>query len=407
LGSQPGSAPKLGSQKSLRECYNSVLSEESLGTGENAAKYTVQIDRPLVWVDVTTDPKYPCSGWSVEAYTAWKEHCEKRKTQGANQRFVLFINLNMLDTVCTMLRLDPDFLLSLSDEDLILRLDKKFNIAQETNLLLTKFEMPKRPSTLSAWELHLPTQTWGSYVTKWLKELRKQKEGGKDMDKYDLTDVFTTSIVDFKLLYDHAKNLKKLPVKELIASCTDYLQEQIISEQKSKDARTQVGMNTSASNKEDTTEAGHKREKDTGKIFTHSSGAMTAKQARAFMTEAAKLAAPQYPTAGGAAAAPHKTQQPPFLTAFTKLSFFDVGCEGCGKWYKNQPGSKYPYPCHGRCQYEGHPAYNRQLQNGVKWKFPGFCCTWKGMQDKDIPPMILTRLQKYSLAQKRDRGSQQ
>jgi hypothetical protein len=303
-----------------------------------------------------------------------------------------------------MLRIQPDSLLSHSDEELTTRLDQKFNIAQETNLLLIKFSMPKRPPSLSTWELHLPTQEWGAYVTKWLKELRKQQEGGKNLEKYDLTDVFTQSIQEFKLLHDHAKNLKKLPVKELIANCTDYLQEQTVSEQKSKDARTQVGQSIPEKGKEGLSESTPKKEKEQHKGFTATTGPMTAKQARAFITEAAKLAAPANATTGNANQGQAKL--PPFVAVFTKLSFFDVGCEGCGKWYKKQPEAKYPYPCQGKCQYEGHPAYNKFFQNGTKWKYPGYCCTWKGMDDKDIPPIILARLQKYSHGQKRDRNSQ-
>jgi hypothetical protein len=396
---------KQSNPRSLRDCYNSTLSEGSLNTGENSMKYSVQIDRPLVWVDVTVDPKYPCAGWSVEAYTAWKENAEKRKSQGANQRFVLSINLNMLDTICTMLRIAPDLLLGLSDEDLTQKLDAKFNIAQETNLLLIKFSMPQRPNTLKTWELHLPTQAWGAYVTKWLKELRKQEEGGKDLEKYDLTDVFIQSIQEFKLLHDHARNLKKLPVKELIANCTDYLQEQTISEQKSKDARTQVGMTASSTEtkKDDSSENPNKKEKE-WKAFAPTTGPMTVKQARAFMTEAAKLASHPHQAIG--VGAPKQAKLPPFVQTFNKLSFFDVNCEGCGKWYKNQPGNRYPYPCHGKCQYEGHPSQNKQFQAGTKWKYPGFCCTWKGMEDKDIPPEVLSRLQNYSRAPKRDRNQQ-
>jgi hypothetical protein len=407
-GSNISSSAGLGTPsvhpKSLRDCYNSVLSEESLSTGVNSTKYTVQIDRPLVWVDTTTDTKYPCTGWSVEAYTAWKEHCEKRKSQGANQRFVVFINMNMLDTICTMLRFTPEHLLSLSDEDLTQTLDRKFNIAQETNLLLIKFTMPKRPASLSAWELHLPSQDWGTYVTKWLKELRKQSESGKNLEKYDLTDVFIQSIEDFKLLHDHAKNLKKLPVKELMASCTDYLQEQTIIEQKTKDARKQAGY---VSTKEDVAEVTTKKRNGEGHPanLTFPTGTMSAKQARAFLTEAAKLAAPAPPqnTQKGSSVQ-GQTKIPPFVTVFTKLGFFDVGCEGCGKWYKNQPDSKYPYPCHGKCQYEGHPSCNKFYQNGTKWKYPGYCCTWNGMEDKDIPPAILLRLQKYRSGKQQYQG---
>jgi hypothetical protein len=311
--------------------------------------------------------------------------------------------MNMLDTICTMCRLTPEFLLSLTDEDLTQILDKKFNIAQETNLLLIKFTMPKRPASLSTWELHLPSQDWGTYVTRWLKELRKQTEGGKDLDKYDLTDVFIQSIQDFKLLYDHAKNLKKLPVRELMASCTDYLQEQIMTEQKTKDARKQSGEFVP---KEEIVEGASKKKSQDN--LTPANGTLTAKQARAFLTEAAKLATPP-PTSqkGSAAQVTHGQHKiPPFVTVFIKLGFFDVGCEGCGKWYKNQPETKYQYPCHGKCQYEGHPAYNKYYQNGTKWKYPGYCCTWKGMEDKDIPPTILARLQKYSHGQKRDRTPQ-
>jgi len=212
------------------------------------------------------------------------------------------------------------------------------------------------------------------------------------------------------LLYDHAKNLKKLPVKELIASCTDYLQEQTISEQKSKDARTQAG---DCSQKEDVSERASKKNPNDGQIakLTTTGGAMTARQARAFLTEASKLASTAGPSQKenpfkGPASQGKTSVIPPFVTTFIKLGFFDVGCEGCGKWYKNHPDSKYQYPCHGKCQYEGHPSYNKFFQNGTKWKYPGYCCTWKGMEDKDIPPATLARLQKYSHGQKRDRTPQ-
>jgi hypothetical protein len=403
----PYTGPKSGlgstTPMSLRECYNLAMEQESLNSGENSFRYSVQIDRPFTWVDVSVDPKYPCAGWSPEAYTFWKENAEKRKSQGATQKFLMFIHMNMLDTISTMLRIQPEMLMSFSDDRLIRELDSKFNIAQETNLLLMTFSMPARPSNLSSWELHLPTLSWGNYVTKWLKELRKQAEGGKDLEKYDLTDVFIQSIQEFKLLHDHAKNLKKLPVKELIASCTDYLQEQVISEKKSSDARKQTGMQTSeAENKKE----GHIKEKESNKGFSATSGAMTAKQARAFMTEAAKIAQQPPPTPSQSRGPTSQPTLPPFVISFNKLSFFDVGCEGCGKWYKNQVDKKYPYPCHGKCQYEGHPSYNAQLHS-KKWKYPGYCCSWRGMDDKNIPPAILSRLQKYSSGQKRDRSHQQ
>lgn len=210
---------------SLRECYAKTLNDETLiQGGENQLQFSTPLDRPVIWLDSSPDPKYLSAGWSVEAYTNWKEAAEKRKAQGAKSRFITYISINMIDVICTMTRTAPSALLKLSDEALTLKLDLKFNIAQETNLLLMKFLMPTRPTSLSAWELHLPILEWGKYVTKWLKELRGQQDSGKDLEKYDLSDVFTQSICEFKLLYDHARVLTKLEVRDLIASCSDYLQ---------------------------------------------------------------------------------------------------------------------------------------------------------------------------------------
>ena len=367
-----------------------------------------------MWVDSSPDPKYLCAGWNPLAYTTWKEHAEKRKAQGAPQKFVTYITLTMLDMVCTMTRSSPSLLLGLTDEALTLKLDTKFNIAQETNLLLMKFAMPARPTALPIWELHLPITEWSNYVSKWLKELRSQQEAGKDLEKYELSEVFTQGLIDFKLIYDHSRVLTKLPVRDLIASCSDFLQEQIISEQKSANARKQQGIDIAATAM---TKIPHglpqslatPGKRDDSKGLTHGLGAMTMKQARAFMTEAATWAktAPTPPVQGGNAAKNSNSQSTTvpreFLIAFTKLPFHDVHCGGCGKWYKNAPDRPFPSPCTGRCQYEGHPVQNTKYKQGVKWNFPGYCCTWKGMQDKDIPPTTLARLQKYSTQRRQDK----
>ena len=365
-----------------------------------------------MWVDISADPKCTCAGWDVTAYTTWKQHAEKRKAQGAPQRFITYIHIDMLDLICTMLRTAPSNIMSMSDEMLLYTLDKKFNIAQETNLLLMKFRMPERPKALPLWELHLPTTEWNNYVTRWIKELRNQQEAGKDLDKYDLSEVFAQSVPEFKLVFDHARVLTKLPVRELIASCSDFLQENVISEKKSSNARQQESKIKGAVQGEGGAAAEPPAKKETAlkSSLTAGNGAFTNKQARAFFTEAAKVMKQQGPPPGGkggsatAGAAPQFSGPLPkeFLVAFIKLSFFDVGCEGCGKWYKNAPDRKFPNPCSGRCQYEGHPHQNLKYKDGVKWKYPGFCCSWKGMQDKDIPAATLARLQKYS-AQKRER----
>ena len=132
-------------------------------------------------------------------------------------------------------------------------------------------------------------------------------------------------------------------------------------------------------------------------------GQMSLRQARAFLTsETSKSAATKPHTFTGPNGAGGLKPPKEFLIAFTKLSFFDIGCEGCGTWYKNAPDKKFPNPCMGKCQYEGHPALNLKYKEGIKWKHPGFCCSWKGMLDKDIPAVTLARLQKYQ-TQKRER----
>ena len=387
------------SKMSLRECYAQTLNDDSthgIGRGENPIQYSTPIDRPTIWLDASPDPKCLSAGWSVGAYTNWKEAAEKRKAQGAKSRFITYISINMIDVICAMTRTQPSVLLKLSDEELTLKLDTKFNIAQETNLLMLKFIMPTRPATLSLWELHLPELEWGVYVTKWLKELRSQQDSGKDLEKYDLSDVFTQSIVDFKLLFDHARVLTKLKVRDLIASCSDYLQEEVIREQKSASTRKQQGLVKPISSDTAPKQDGkHQTPAVSKPALTHGNGAMTQRQARAFLTEAAAKFAKAPPSLGS---------RPEFLVEFTKLSFHDTGCEACGKWYKNAPEKRFPNPCSGKCQYEGHPALNRNYKTGAKWKYPGYCCSWKGMSDKDIPPETLARLQKYQ-ANKRERGT--
>ena len=415
LGFNPSGRPPIPKPQktekplSLRDIYAQTIHEESSLIGDNGMRLTVQIDRPVMWVDVSLDPKYLCAGWSVTAYTNWKEHAEKRKAQGARQKFVTYITLPMLDMLCAMTRSTAEHIVSLSDEALTLKLDLKFNIAQETNLLLMKFAMPARPANLHAWELHLPTTEWNQYVSRWLKELRNQQEAGKNLEIYNLSDVFSQSVQSFKLLYDHSRVITRLEVRDLIASCSDHLQEQVLIEQRSVNARKQQGLEVGTKTQTPAQEQAPANKNDR-RAFTPGNGPMTIKQARAFMTEASALMKQPPPAQGGGGAARSGPFQGPLtgavprdgMVAFHKLPIFTVGCEGCGKWYQNFPDRKYPYACSGRCQYEGHPALNTKYQQGVKWKHPGFCLTWKGVQDKDIPAATLARLQTYSAA-KRDR----
>lgn len=167
----------------------------------------------------------------------------------------------------------------------------------------------------------------------------------------------------------------------------------MISEQKSFSARKQQGLGSTKQQPPDTAPKIDVKQQHPRNAFSYGQGLMTPR-ARAFLTEQAK---PKFQ-------GPTNVARPDFLAEFTKLSFYDISCEGCGKWYKNCPDKKFPYPCMGKCQYEGHPSLNRSYKTGSKWKYPGWCCTWKGVSDKDIPQETLARLQKYQ-AQKRDRGS--
>jgi len=415
----------------LRECYDQTLLEQSMHGGENGMRFSVQLERPLVWVDTSTDPKYACAGWDVTAYTAWKDAAEKRKAQGAPQRFVTYISINMVDVICAMLRVSPLTVMNWSDEELVHKLDTKFNIAQETNLLLMKFTMPTRPPQLPIWELHLPSLEWSKYVAKWLKELRSQMEGGKDLEKYDLSDVFTQSLTDFKMMYDHARVLTKLPVRDLIASCSDFLQEQVINEQRTANARKQQGILLDF-NKANSAAPPLGGVVNVSKVLDPKTGFLPRRRAfnqgasgqgeypppgprahgafgqgefpmgprtpaRALLTEAVRPPAPpppRYQPAGAPADCPQRG-----LVPCKRMPEHDVDCNGCGRFYKNFPDRRFPFPCHEKCQYTGHPLCTNKTK---RWPFPGFCCSWKGMEDTEIPAEALARLQKYK-ALKRDR----
>ena len=411
-------APSTGLKKvpaTLRECYDQTLMEQSMQGGDTGMRYSVQLDKPLIWVDMSPDPKYPCAGWDVTAYTAWKDHAEKRKAQGAPQRFVTYISINMVDVICAMLRVQPIEVMGLSDEELVLKLDTKFNIAQETNLLLMKFSMPSRPHALPIWELHLPSTEWSKYVTRWLKELRSQQEGGKDLEKYDLSDVFTQSLQEFKMMYDHARVLTKLPVRDLMASCSDFLQEQVINEQKTANARKQQGLllDPSATTRvpanvtssvsaratdprpADFSQRRRSSLQDEGRILR------SRMPARAFLTEAARpmpAFSSRIPAPPPPATVP--ADGPRGSVPCRRMPDQDVDCNGCGKFYKNYPDRKFPHPCYEKCQYSGHPLCTNKTK---RWPYPGFSCSWRGFEDRDIPAEALARLQKYK-AQKRERG---
>jgi hypothetical protein len=217
-----------------------------------------------------------------------------------------------------------------------------------------------------------------------LKELTINQERHKDLNKYDLSDVFIQSLQDCKILYDHARVLTKLSVEDLIASCSDYLQLQVLNESKTAALRKQLGSASDAGDKKSS------KDKDD---LTKGNGALTFKQARALLTEASKLTGGG--VAGGGISKTSPTDPPFGLMAFTRLKDQTVGCEGCGKWYQNFPEKRFPNPCSGKCQYTGHPSMNKKYQEGIKWKHPGFCCSWRNIPDKDIPEATLQRLKKY------------
>jgi hypothetical protein len=280
--------------------------------------------------------------------------------------------------ICSTLRIVPETdIFKWSDEELIKRLDNKFQIAQETNLLTKKFEVPERPSRLASFELHIPHEEFHLYATSWLKELTINQERHKDLNKYDLSDVFIQSLQDCKILYDHARVLTKLSVEDLIASCSDYLQTQVLNETKTAALRKQLGG----------TDPQIKPKLDKHEDLVKNRSAFTFRQAKAFMTEANKMI--------GGISKPSPTVAMEGIIPFNRIKEQNFGCEGCGKWYVNHPEKRFPNPCSGKCQYIGHPAMNKRYQDGVKWKLPGFCCSWKGVPDKDIPAETLARLQKY------------
>jgi hypothetical protein len=287
--------------------------------------------------------------------------------------------------ICSTLRIVPQkMVFCWNDEELLRRLDEKFQIAQESNLLTKKFEVPDRPSKLASYELHIPHEEFHTYATSWLKELTINQERHKDLDKYDMSDVFIQSLQDCKMLYDHARVLTKLSVEDLIASCSDYLQSQVLNEAKTAALRKQLGSGIQTGSHATKVKFSDQPNDD----LTKGRGALTFKQARAFMTEANKHT-------GGGAPKPPPMNDTDGLVPFTKQREHNVNCDGCGKWYINAPEKRFPNPCSGKCQYFGHPKMNKRYLDGVKWKLTGFCCSWKGVAEKDIPEPTLARLQKY------------
>ena len=377
--------PHEEEDRTLRQRYAQALMEESIQSSNSGFSYSVQLDRPYQWEDTSADPKYPCVGYVQSAYIFWKNHCQKRRAQGAQQKYINFISFAIVKMICSTLRVVPQTdIFKWSDEELLQRLDNKFHIAQEANLLTKKFEVPPRPAKLASYELHIPHDEFHTYATSWLKELTINQERHKDLNKYDLSDVFIQSLQDCKILYDHARVLTKLSVEDLIASCSDYLQLQVLNESKTAALRKQLGSASDAGDKK-----GGKDKDD----LTKGNGALTFKQARALLTEASKLTGGGI--AGGGISKTSPTDPPFGLMAFTRLKDQTVGCEGCGKWYQNFPEKRFPNPCSGKCQYTGHPSMNKKYQEGIKWKHPGFCCSWRNIPDKDIPEATLQRLKKY------------
>ncbi len=368
--------------RTLGQCYAQALLDESYQSNMQGVNYSLQLERPYQWEDTSPDPKYPCVGYTQRSYVFWKNHCQKRRAQGAQQRYVTFISFPIVKMICSTLRIVPQTdIFKWSDEELLRRLDAKFQIAQETNLLTKKFEVPERPSKLASFELHIPHEEFHLYATAWLKELTINQERHKDLNKYDLSDVFIQSLKDCKLLYDHARVLTKLSVEDLIASCSDYLQTQVMNEARTAALRKQLGGFEHSSRPKP-----EKCHEDLAK----NRGSLTLRQAKAFMTEANKMI-------GGGISKAHPAIPPEGVVPFVRTKEHTINCEGCGKWYINYPERRFPNPCSGRCQYTGHPAMNKRYLDGIKWKLPGFCCSWLGIPNKDIPPETLARLQKYQI----------
>ena len=368
----------------LKEIYQRALLDES----QNAdVKYSLQLDRPIQWEATSTDPKYPCVGYVQTAYIFWRNHCQKRRAQGAPQKYITFISFDIVSMIVSTLRIVPaSKIISMSDEELLDRLDKKFQIAQESNLLMKKFAVPKRPTKLASYELHIPQDEFHIYATEWLAELRVNQARHKDLDKYNLSDVFIQSLHNCRMLYDHARVLSKLSVEDLIASCSEFMGEQVVNERRTEIARRQLATTPMEVEPNSANEQQTRSKQDNQTI---SKNTFVPRNSKVFFTAGTKPPGQQEKKA-------NFTATLKYLVAFVKLPFFDVSCEGCGKSYKANPGRTFPYPCHGACQYTGHPSMNTRYQEGSKWKHSGLCCSWKGMEDSEIPPQILARLKKYS-----------
>jgi hypothetical protein len=384
--SRPSGRMPLTEESGLKEHYQRALLDESQQAEHQGVHYSLTLERPYQWEATSTDPKYPCVGYVQSSYIFWKNHCQKRRAQGAPQKYITFISFPIVLMITSTNRIKPSSrVITMSDEELIKILDLKFQIAQESNLLTKRFIVPPRPTKLASYELHIPHEDFHRYATEWLAELLVNQERHKDLDKYDLSDVFIQSLQGCKMLYDHARVLSKLSVEDLIASCSEYLGEQVENEKKTAVARSCLLPESQ--------ETKSPRPESNFQVRGSSAG----RQARVYVTDGNRT------TPTNDRKSPMPPYLPKFLVAFVKATWLDVGCEGCGKWYKQAVGKTFPYPCHGTCQYTGHPSMNKKYQEGVKWKHQGFCCSWKGMEDKDIPAPVLQRLQKYSLTRKRDR----
>jgi hypothetical protein len=281
---EPPKRTPLPDDASLKDSYQRALLDESQNAENQGISYSLQLDRPIQWETKSTDPKYPCAGYVQSAYLFWKNHCQKRRAQGAPQKYVTFISFGIVQMIVATLKIKPATrIVAMSDEELINLLDQKFQIAQKTNLLMKKFVVPPRPKHLASYELHIPHEDFHLYATEWLSELNLNQERHKDLDKYNLSDVFIQSLQDCKMLHDHARVLSKLSVEDLIASCSDYLGEQVLNENKTAVARKQLQNSDTLSESQNLKGAEAKVKQEYA-----SKAPFTMKQARAFLTEAAK-----------------------------------------------------------------------------------------------------------------------
>ena len=367
------------------------------------------------------NPEHPTHGYGKAAYTHWRRQNVTNRdmakaagsslgplTRGIAQEMKVTIGNIFLDEthlpglwtqeasmttqqiddwVATWIRVNPkyDWVDKISDETLLLVLDKKFGVTKPTLFLSKRY-----PSNLSLLDpsgnICYHVATFNMWATQWENELNELIASGCDFSGVDLKAVLLNALSTNRTLWNEASAQGTTSTVRLLAHMRNFV---MVKDEAARTARNELSHLRSLERA-----PAEPTPTQTATIKDTSAAALLSMVQQLQETVSNLSRTTHSPTAAGGVANTNLKPLNPHMHVCKDVT--KCRCNGCGNvWLRNKI-----VPCFRACKFSEHPKYNKECN--TKPYAPKDGLTWKDFREefptmKPYPPSFLAHEESQKL----------